>query len=92
MLGFSWAEIMLTAAVALVVIGPKDIPKVMFEIGRVVRRLRYVQFALSRQFEDFLREHDLQDLHKDMHEHVNFEAPKKINPDDPVMMPKDGHE
>jgi sec-independent protein translocase protein TatB len=68
--GFSWAEIFLTAAVALIVIGPKDIPKVMYQIGRVARRLQYVRFAMSQQFEDFLKEHDLDDLPSA----VNFEA------------------
>ena len=71
MFGFSWAEILLTSAVALVVIGPKDIPKVMFQIGRLARRAQYLKFAMSRQFEDFLKEHDL-DLNDPRH--VNFEA------------------
>jgi sec-independent protein translocase protein TatB len=75
-LGFSWAEIFLTAAVALIVIGPKDIPKVMFQIGRFARRLQYVRFAMSQQFEDFLKEHDLDDLKS-----VNFEAQNKAEID-----------
>ncbi len=73
MFGFSWAEIFLTAAVALIVIGPKDIPKVMYQLGRVARRLQYVRFAMSQQFEDFLKEHDLDDLPSA----VNFEAQSK---------------
>jgi sec-independent protein translocase protein TatB len=73
MFGFSWAEIFLTAAVALIVIGPKDIPKVMYQLGRVARRLQYVRFAMSQQFEDFLKEHDLDDLPSA----VNFEAQNK---------------
>jgi sec-independent protein translocase protein TatB len=68
--GFSWAEIFLTSAVALIVIGPKDIPKVLYQIGRFARRLQYVKFAMSQQFEDFLKEHDLEDIRHD----VNFEA------------------
>ncbi len=70
MFGFSWAEILLTAGVALVVIGPKDIPKVMFQLGRVARRLQYIKYAFSQQFEDFLKEHDLDDIRHS----VNFEA------------------
>ena len=77
MFGFSWAEIFLTSAVALIVIGPKDIPKVLYQIGRFARRLQYVKFAMSQQFEDFLKEHDLKDLHHD----VNFEARNKAEID-----------
>ena len=75
MFGFSWAEIFLTSAVALIVIGPKDIPKVLYQIGRFARRLQYVKFAMSQQFEDFLKEHDLEDIHD-----VNFEARHRVNP------------
>ena len=75
MFGFSWAEIFLTSAVALIVIGPKDIPKVLYQIGRFARRLQYVKFAMSQQFEDFLKEHDLGDIRD-----VNFEARNRVDP------------
>lgn len=70
MLGFSGAEVVVVAAVALLVIGPKDIPVVMYHLGRMARRLHYIRFAFTRQFDDFLREHDLADFHED----VNFET------------------
>lgn len=56
-------------AVAVLVIGPKEIPVVMNALGRIVRRLQYVRFAISQQFEDFMRTQDLEDLRKQ----VNFE-------------------
>lgn len=71
MLGFGWTEFLLTAAVAVLVIGPKDIPKVMYGVGRVIRRVQYVRFAFSQQFEDFLKQHDLDELRRG----VNLEAP-----------------
>ena len=43
----------------------------MFQVGRLARRAQYLKFAMSRQFEDFLKEHDL-DLNDPRH--VNFEA------------------
>lgn len=68
----SWAELLVIVIVALFVFGPQDIPKIMYTLGRVVRRLQYVRFALSKQFEDFLVENDLEDLRRG----VNFEAPE----------------
>ena len=59
MLDFSWAELFVIVIVALVVIGPKDIPHIMHSLGRFVRRLQYVRFAMTQQFDDFMREHDL---------------------------------
>lgn len=71
MLDISWAELLIIVVVAVLVIGPQDIPKIMYTLGRVFRRFQYVRFALSKQFEDFLKEHDLEELRRG----VNFEAP-----------------
>lgn len=64
MLDFSWPELLMIAVVALVVIGPKEIPQIMHVLGRFVRRLQYVRFAMSQQFDDFMKEHDLEDIRK----------------------------
>lgn len=64
MLDFSWAELFVIIVVALVVIGPKDIPQIMHTLGRFVRRLQYVRFAMSQQFDDFMKDHDLEEIRK----------------------------
>ena len=64
MLDFSWAELFVIIVVALVVIGPKDIPQIMHALGRFVRRLQYVRFAMSQQFDDFMKDHDLAEIRK----------------------------
>jgi sec-independent protein translocase protein TatB len=69
---FGWSELLVIVAVAVFVIGPKDIPKVMYTIGRVARRLQYVRFALSQQFDDVLKAGDIEELRRG----VNFGAPK----------------
>lgn len=62
MLDFSWAELLLVVAVAVLVIGPDEIPEILRSLGRIVRRLQYVRFALSQQFDDFMKDHDLDEL------------------------------
>lgn len=74
MLDFGWAELLIIIMVSVFVIGPDDIPKLMHGLGRIVRRLQYVKFALSKQFEDMMHEADLEDIRKS----VNFED-KDIN-------------
>jgi len=64
-------ELFVIVVVALLVIGPNDIPKVMHGLGRIVRRLQYVRYAFTQQFDDFLQTHDLEELRRG----VNFEAP-----------------
>lgn len=70
MLDFSWSELALVAVIAILVIGPKEMPVVMRALGRVVRRLQYVRYAFTQQFEEFMQDSDLDDIRKS----VNFEA------------------
>lgn len=62
MLDFAWSELLVVIAVAVLVIGPKDIPKVMRGLGQLMRRVQYLKFALSQQFEDLMKETDLEEL------------------------------
>jgi sec-independent protein translocase protein TatB len=69
MFDVGWSELFLIMAVAVLVIGPEEIPKVMQTLGRIVRRLQYVKYAFSQQFEDFMKDAGMDDLRKQ----VNFE-------------------
>ena len=62
MLDFSWSELMVVIIVAVIAIGPKQLPEVLHGLGRIVRRLQYMRYALSRQFDDFMEESDLKQL------------------------------
>ncbi len=70
MLDFGWPELFLIIAVAIIVIGPNEIPAVMIALGRIFRRFQYIKFAISQQFEDVMRDADLDDIRRS----VNFEA------------------
>ena len=69
MLDFGWAELLILVAVAVFVIGPKDIPNIMYGLGRGLRRLQYIRFAISQQFDDIMNTGDIEELRKG----VNFE-------------------
>lgn len=73
MFGIGWAELLIVVLAAVLVIGPKDIPKVMYQMGRFARRLQYVKFAMSQQFDEILRAGDIEELRRG----VNFEANRK---------------
>ena len=62
MLDFGWSELALIIAVAVLVVGPKEIPQLMYGLGRMVRRLQYMRYALTSQFDDFMREADLEEM------------------------------
>lgn len=78
MLDFGWPELFLIIAVAVIVIGPNEIPALMVGLGRIVRRLQYVRFAVSQQFEDMMRDADMDNIRHS----VNFEAPEDLETDE----------
>ena len=72
MFDVGWSEMLVIVSVAVLVIGPKDIPNIMYQVGRFFRRLQYMRFAMSQQFDEILKAGDIEELRKG----VNFEAPK----------------
>lgn len=69
MLDFGWAELLILVAVAVFVVGPKDIPNIMYGLGRLMRRIQYVRFAISQQLDDIMQAGDIEELRKG----INFE-------------------
>ncbi len=62
MLDFSWSELLVVILVAVIAIGPKQLPEVLYGLGKIVRRLQYMRYALTRQFDDFMDQTDLKDI------------------------------
>lgn len=79
MFDFGFSEILLIVVVAVLFIGPKELPVVMAQVGRVFRRLNYMRYAITAQMDEFMREAGVEDLRNE----VNFEA-SSVVPDDAV--------
>jgi len=64
MFDISWTEFLLIGIVALVVIGPKELPGVMRTMGQWTRKIRSMATDFQRQFEREMREAEFADLKK----------------------------
>ncbi|MFW2851904.1 Sec-independent protein translocase protein TatB [Sphingomonas sp. TX0543] len=64
MLDFNFSEWAVVALVALVVIGPKDLPKAMRVIGYWVGRARSVARQFRAGFDEMIREAELAEMEK----------------------------
>ncbi len=64
MFDIAWSEFMLIGAVALVVIGPKDLPKALRTAGQAIGRIRRMAGEFQTQFNDAMREAELDELKK----------------------------
>ncbi|MBI1777528.1 MAG: twin-arginine translocase subunit TatB [Proteobacteria bacterium] len=62
MFDISWNELLVIAAVALVVIGPKDLPKVLRALTQWIRKARELAADFQRNVDEMMREAELSDL------------------------------
>lgn len=59
-------EMMVIAAVALIVVGPKDLPMLLRKLGNLVARLRGMASEFRTSFDDMARQSELDDLRKEV--------------------------
>lgn len=64
MFDISWSEFLLIGIVALVVIGPKELPAVMRTLGQWTRKVRGMAAEFQNQFQEAMREAEMSDLKK----------------------------
>jgi sec-independent protein translocase protein TatB len=64
MFDISWTEFLLIGIVALVVIGPKELPGVMRTLGQYTRKIRGMAADFQNQFQEAMREAEMADLKK----------------------------
>lgn len=82
------SEFLLFAVVALVVIGPKDLPKAMRVVGRFVGKARGVARHFRSGFDSMVREAELEEMEakwkaendRIMREHAAIVAPPPVAP------------
>lgn len=66
MFDISWSEFLLIGVVALVVIGPKELPAVMRTLGQWTRKVRGMAAEFQSQFQEAMREAEMTDLKKEV--------------------------
>jgi len=62
MFDFAWSEIAVLGVIALVVIGPKDLPKALKTAGFWVRRARGMAREFQNSVDDMIRDSELQEI------------------------------
>jgi len=61
MLDIAWPELIVIGAVALVAIGPKDLPKAMYNLGKWAGKARAFAHEIHRTFEQISYEAEVAD-------------------------------
>jgi sec-independent protein translocase protein TatB len=95
MLDFSISHILIVLIVALVVVGPKDLPRLMRTLGQWMAKARRMADEFRRSFDDMARQAELDELRKEI-ESLRSERPlagvehdlnRSIVPDDMKSAP-----
>ena len=62
MLDLGWSEILVIGVVALIVVGPKDLPKMLRTLGQYVGRAKGMARDFQRSMDDAARQADIEEL------------------------------
>ena len=73
MFDLGWQEIFIIGTVTLIVVGPKDLPKLLNKVGKIFGKIKQV----SREFYDQINEtaeiEELNNLKNNLNKHTNLE-------------------
>ena len=82
MFDIGWSELLVIAVVALIVIGPKELPSVLRTVGQWTTKIRRMAGEFQSQFQEALREAEMADLKKHADD-LNKAAQSLTKPLDP---------
>ncbi len=66
MFGIGWSEFVVIGVVALIAIGPKELPGVLRMVGQTVGKIRRMANEFQNQFQEAMREAEMADLRKEL--------------------------
>lgn len=79
MLDLGWSEIAVIAVLALVVIGPKDLPRVLRTLGQWVRRIRSVGREFQHHLDDIMRDTGADELKREVNRVGRADLRRSVN-------------
>jgi sec-independent protein translocase protein TatB len=90
MFDIAWSELLVIGIVAIIVVGPKDLPRLMRTFGHYAGKLRRMAADFQHQFDEAMREAEMEEVRKAMESVRNatpgFDLSAPL--DRPVMLPK----
>lgn len=81
MLDVGWSELLLIGVVALIVIGPEDLPKLFHTLGRITARARSMAHEFTSAMEDAAKGSGINDVTKDIRDLKNLTSKKSLGLD-----------
>lgn len=84
MFDIGWSELLVIAIVMIVVVGPKDLPRMLRTFGKTTAKLRAMAGDFQRQFNEALKEAELDDVKRSIDDlrslNPTEQIKKQLNP------------
>jgi len=74
-----WPELLLIGVVALVVIGPKDLPRALRVAGYWVRKARTLSREFQSSIDQMIREAELEEVRQDLKKATEFDLEREFH-------------
>ena len=78
MFDIGWQELMIIALVTIVVIGPKDLPRVLRAVTLGMRKVRGMARDFQQSLDELAREAELQELRKEIEQASTADLEKEL--------------
>ena len=75
MFDLGWTEILILATISLFVIGPKEIPKFLGYVGKMIAKIKGISRELQDSVDDAIKNSELEDIRKE----ISFTDPDLSN-------------
>ena len=75
MFDIGWTEILILATISLFVIGPKEIPKFLGYVGKMIAKIKGISRELQDSVDDAIKNSELEDIRKE----ISFTDPDLSN-------------
>jgi sec-independent protein translocase protein TatB len=79
MFDFAWSEFGLIALLAVLILGPKELPQAMRTMAKVVRKVRGLASEFQGHINDMVREAELEDVRKSVQKLSSTNVSQQVN-------------
>ena len=73
MFDLGWQELFVIGTVTLIVVGPKDLPKLLNKVGKVLGKIKQVAREFYDQINETAEIEELNNLKNNLNKHTNLE-------------------
>lgn len=79
MLDIGWTEIATIAIIAIIIIGPRDLPKAMRSLAKMIGKAKAMMREFQSNIDDLIKESELEEVKKQIQSARNFDIKSKIS-------------